>query len=113
MEGRPLDWDWPRTRGVGLEHTVYAHLDAAGRPLYVGCTADLNRRTTQHRSKAPWWPQVAEVRVIGTWPTKQLALAVEQGVIARFHPPHNIKGTPRWPEMCAASYVRPRHRRAA
>lgn len=91
----PLDWDWGSTKTAGRQHTVYAHLNARGIALYVGCTADLDGRTAAHRSQAEWWPQVVEVRIIGTW-SKEIALAVERGVIERFQPPYNGTFTKKW-----------------
>lgn len=88
----PLDPPWHAKYGP---HTVYMHLTVDGRVLYVGCTANLEQRTATHRANAPWWPEVAEVREIGTW-TRKLALAVEWGLIDRFSPPHNFVGTSAW-----------------
>jgi excinuclease UvrABC nuclease subunit len=91
----PLDWDWSSTKTAGRPHTVYVHLDGRGLPLYVGCTANLDQRTATHRSQAEWWPQVVEIRVIGTW-SKEIALAVERGIIERFQPQYNGTFTKEW-----------------
>lgn len=76
-------------------HTVYVHLTADGRVLYVGCTKDMEKRQATHLREAPWWPEVAEVREIGTW-SRLVALGVEWGLIDRLSPPNNFVGTPAW-----------------
>lgn len=78
-------------------HYVYRHLDSEGRVLYVGCTTNIERRTSQHRY-SPWHPFIARVakrKVIG----RIAALESERTVIRREQPPYNMqkKGPKRKP----------------
>lgn len=94
-------WGEPDT----TPHTVYVHLAADETVLYAGCTNDLAARTAAHRRQAKWWPMVAEVREVGVWP-REIALAVEKGLIAHYDPPGNYVGTPAWRKNLAEERFR-------
>lgn len=82
-----------------LLHTVYMHVSAAGRVLYVGCTKDLKVRTSHHKSGAeawsPWWPYVATVEVDSLWPDRAKAEQRERQLIVALCPPGNRQHNPR------------------
>lgn len=85
-------------------HDVYIHVAESGTVLYAGCTKDLEKRTATHQRVSKWWPYVVDVVVIGTWP-RDIALAVEKGLIVHYDPPGNYVGTPAW-----RANLRERHR---
>lgn len=74
---------------------VYAHLATDGSVLYVGQTSYIDKRTQQHRTKAPWWPMVAEVVVLADFPYPK-ALRRECELIEQYEPPFNRVGTREW-----------------
>jgi len=73
----------------GIKDTyVYRYFDADGRLLYVGQTADPERRHKSHKSRASWFPAVARREVQGPL-AKQLALCVEFAAIRLEGPSYN------------------------
>lgn len=61
-------------------HVVYRAFDKDGRLLYVGCTVNLDRRMSQHRSQAPWRDYIASVTTVG-YPDKASARTAETRAI--------------------------------
>jgi hypothetical protein len=70
---------------------VYALLDEHERPLYIGGTTSLERRTIEHRSSQVWWPEVRYV----TWQETRVddLFAIERMVTTWICPPHNRNNT--------------------
>lgn len=75
-------------------HYVYEFYDADNNPLYVGCTANLGKRITNHAIGKEWWPLVARVAV-DVYPDYQSGRAAEAELIASLEPAHNIIHTSR------------------
>ncbi len=67
---------------------VYRHLDAQGRTLYIGCSADPFRRTELHVSSSSWARQVARIDVEWFADRKQ-AFAHEAKLLRDERPPFN------------------------
>lgn len=84
-----------RSSAMRGDATVYMHLDEIGRVLYVGMAANLAARTRQHASSAEWWPLVAAVMTVGTWP-RYIAAGVEKGLIVHYDPPGNFVNQNTW-----------------
>jgi predicted GIY-YIG superfamily endonuclease len=75
---------------------VYRLFDAGGTLIYVGSTADLDQRMSQHRSARRWWPQVDPARTTVVWfATRAEAEAAEVSAIRAERPVHNIRSTGR------------------
>lgn len=72
--------------------SVYRHLAADGRLLYVGSTHNLVARTGQHATTAPWFDQVAVVETIAQFALKATALSFEYQQIMKLGPEHNQVG---------------------
>lgn len=67
---------------------VYAHVDAGGTILYIGCSSCPFSRYQQHLSASPWAKQV--VRIDIEWfPTRQEALEAELARIKAVQPAMN------------------------
>lgn len=69
--------------------------------LYIGISADPDRRFKQHRDAKPWWPQVAQ-KTIEWHPSRNRALAEEADAIKAEAPAYNIEHHPamasyQWP----------------
>jgi predicted GIY-YIG superfamily endonuclease len=67
---------------------VYTHFDHSGSALYVGCTENPKRRTSQHKRGSPWWGEVKEVLTVW-YATQEEALLAESRMIERLRPPFN------------------------
>lgn len=67
---------------------VYRFLNAAERVIYIGSSEKPLKRQMQHRSKSPWWPEVAEVQVT-RYPTIFEASAAERIAQDAEEPIHN------------------------
>lgn len=91
----PAPWPYLCDKDDIADNTVYLHLDSEGRVLYVGCSRNVAQRSKKHASRSRWWPEVVEVREVGTW-TRRLALGVEKGLIVQYDPPGNYVHTPPW-----------------
>lgn len=74
---------------------VYVILDATSAPLYVGMSTRLRNRIHSHESR-PWFNQVQAIAWIEVG---DLAAELEEMLIRRLRPPHNVAGHPDryWP----------------
>lgn len=70
------------------EHVVYSFYDADDFLLYVGCTADPERRFGQHKSSKTWWPEVARIEQV-THPDAASAYMAERRAILDLAPRYN------------------------
>lgn len=73
-------------------HVVYVLRDSSGTPLYVGATAHLSARVSQHRKAHTWSPDIATVDVESEHTWQPPAMLREHEVIAELRPLHNRKG---------------------
>lgn len=92
------------------DHFVYRCYDAAGRLLYIGCTSNVARRMSDHRSspnKASRWLRVsmASFTVEGPFPSRTAGLAAEASAIQAEQPLFNLQE--RANERQAARMTRP------
>jgi excinuclease UvrABC nuclease subunit len=71
------------------EHSVYVLLAADGTCLYVGCSANVNRRVAEHRKKT--WGHLIEAVEVTECPSKGRALTLENELIHDMQPLHNIR----------------------
>lgn len=69
-------------------HFVYRAFDGAGRPLYVGCTGNLEKRRIDHRASSPWYRYATRFEVVGPLP-KGVALSLEKREVGRLRPHFN------------------------
>lgn len=69
---------------------VYAHIDANGSVLYVGCTCQPKQRLQEHSRTARWFAQIAAVRYLGPF-TPAEAYRIEEEQIRQLNPVHNIQ----------------------
>lgn len=82
---------------------LYRFYDADGRLLYVGCTVDLARRTSEHRQMSWWFQMVTKTR-LQVFVAEEAARAAEAVAIQEEQPAFNKVGTGRrlgyatWPE---------------
>lgn len=84
----------PRTmRLKGLY--VYRTYDAAGLPVYFGCSSRLTHRLQEHSRSASWWPLVATMRFTGPFTDRAGALSFEAKAIMREGPRFNEVHHPR------------------
>ena len=74
-----------------VEHVVYRCFDAAGHLMYVGATNDWPQRSSHHRARTPWWPNITTV-IPTTYPNRAEALAAELAAIRAEAPLHNRQG---------------------
>lgn len=72
---------------------VYRCFAAGGVLLYVGRSKNLQKRCQQHRSKAPWWPEVAWIEQ-EHHANLYLACTAEREAIKRESPRENIQSKP-------------------
>lgn len=79
-------------------------MDADGKTLYIGCTANVDRRTQSHRLGAPWWKQV-QTMTVERYPTKREARQAEAAAIYAEQPPYNIQSKTIEPEKLRAERV--------
>lgn len=75
------------------EHFVYRHFDEGGSLLYVGCSSNLDRRWSEHRTNGDWALLVARTRLCGPY-TYEAARAIEREAIRTEDPEWNAQ-TPR------------------
>jgi predicted GIY-YIG superfamily endonuclease len=67
---------------------VYVMRDAEGRAVYVGSSADIDKRIATHAAQAPWWPQVDTVERIEV-SSRALAFHRERELIDELKPERN------------------------
>jgi predicted GIY-YIG superfamily endonuclease len=67
---------------------VYRCLNSDKRVIYIGSTPALLRRIKVHKSRSPWWPEVADVTE-EPYPSVFLARAAERLAIKAERPIHN------------------------
>lgn len=79
--------------------TVYGYFAADGEALYVGQTIDLASRHRSHstdRRSGSWFGDYHELRVLGVYDSRRLALAAEREqiitLLPRFNIQHNVRG---------------------
>lgn len=70
------------------EAFVYRFFDFDGALLYVGVTADIRQRWTEHKSSKPWWAEVIGWTVT-PYETRAEAELVERLAILCERPTHN------------------------
>lgn len=85
--------------------TLYRLWNASHALLYVGVTADVDRRMEQHAADKPWWGEVDQVTT-ELLPSMRRALEAEARAIFWEQPRHNVLGSPRysadWEAKCHA-----------
>lgn len=74
---------------IDAAHFVYAAFDSSDGVLYVGVTADVNRRLAEHRVKQ-WWPLVASIETSRAL-TRGDAYALERSLIQKHSPEFNTQ----------------------
>lgn len=84
----------------GRLHQVYLAFDRDGRLLYVGISWSAPHRIAQHRTAAPWWPEVARVE-FHDCSDRHDAEHLEKSLIRAHAPAHNKQHNDR-PETEAA-----------
>ncbi|GGX40372.1 GIY-YIG nuclease family protein [Streptomyces noursei] len=100
----------PVERHLGGKRTaLYRLYDASDRLLYVGISADPEKRWKGHSVySSRWWKHVAK-RVVEWHDDRYLALAHEYLAILRERPVHNRRRTPPhttlWPNRTAAALL--------
>ncbi|MFG2372596.1 GIY-YIG nuclease family protein [Streptomyces sp. NPDC048504] len=72
---------------------LYRFFDADGALLYVGITADLEKRWSGHQSNKAWWPDVAE-KTVKWHADRSSALSAELEAIRSEAPRYNVAGSP-------------------
>lgn len=72
---------------------VYTLSDAAGRPLYVGCTSNLPQRLACHRRERHWWAEVVHIR-LEHYADRDHGFEVEKQRIYELRPAHNFCHNP-------------------
>lgn len=78
-----------------VQAVVYACYDTNGRLIYIGHTANLQRRIITHKSSSSWWCRVG--RVVPTKPMSlRRARQLEATTIARLRPMCNKRRNPDW-----------------
>ncbi len=68
---------------------LYRHFDKQNRLLYVGITSHIDTRTSTHRAKSPWGPEIART-LVETFDTRIRAAIAELQAIEAEKPLHNI-----------------------
>ena len=92
--------------------TVYAHVENDGSVIYVGCTSRFDQRQREHAKRSPWWPQVAQVTVVGTWRVKRAALDAERWLIGELNPANNLLRSEREHDYYSRAFRAARARKA-
>lgn len=69
--------------------SIYRMFNAGGALLYVGQTGNLPTRLDTHRSKKPWWTEVASITV-EHFVSRDAALDAERRAILRESPEYNV-----------------------
>lgn len=67
---------------------VYICRDAQGRPVYIGSSANVDKRLAAHNGRAPWWPEVESIEKIEI-ETRALAYHRERDLIHELAPSRN------------------------
>lgn len=70
-------------------HVLYRAYDESGALLYLGVTADFNKRQQQHRHTSPWFADAVRWDVRPTSPHWGEALTAERRAIVAERPLHN------------------------
>lgn len=76
-----------------MTYVVYRLLGEDFRLLYVGCTADLGKRFSQHRHSKAWWNEVICYRLT-EYATVSSALRAEREAIREERPEFNTRWRP-------------------
>lgn len=81
---------------AGAEHYVYRCYDADGDLIYIGCTANVDRRMSAHRrggKAASRWLSVCMTRhlVSGPYPDREAGRSAEAAAIAIEQPVFNVQ----------------------
>jgi hypothetical protein len=84
--------------GFTVNHILYRVFDAAEALLYVGITNDLARRFADHEREQSWWPDVVDCKT-EFFPDRTALEIAEVLAIQSEHPRHNIRHTPRDPQL--------------
>lgn len=71
-----------------MNGTLYRAYDTEDRLLYVGCSTNIKQRLQTHAAKAPWWPQVRNIRM-EHFEDSGAAFRAEGRAIRGEHPIHN------------------------
>ena len=87
---------------IDVPRTVYAHIAADDRVLYVGASCRLSARTAHHRGQSPWWPLVERVEVVAADLPGRDAKDLERRLIETLNPPHNTVFTAAWRDAIKA-----------
>lgn len=77
-------------------HALYRMFDAAGTLLYVGLTAHVEARMSQHKVGKEWWPDVANVQ-LEHFPSREEVARAEREAISSEKPLFNVMHAPRPP----------------
>lgn len=72
-----------------MRHYVYRHFDAEGRPLYVGCSKDVEARFKQHMFDSTYWATKVAKTKITVHPGRNAGWEIEQQEITHLEPLHN------------------------
>lgn len=86
-----------------VETDLYRHFDASGELLYVGISLSAIGRLAQHKRRASWASQIANV-TIETFPTRKEALRAEAQAIVTENPKYNLQR----PSIQAGGFVFPK-----
>lgn len=70
-------------------HALYRLFDGSGDLLYVGISLSALERMSAHRSRQPWWADVASIE-LENYPTRQEVLTAERRAIRTEHPRYNV-----------------------
>lgn len=78
-----------RPRRKNVPTTLYRFFDQDGALLYIGISADVRRRISQHRKDKPWWKESARIEM-EHYPNAEEARAAEKIAIKTENPRHNV-----------------------
>lgn len=87
------DRSHPATEVADATFHVYRFYAADDELLYVGQSARLPRRLSQHRREKDWWREVVRIE-LDRCESKAEALRLERDLIERRHPPYNVALNP-------------------
>ena len=76
-----------------VPHWVYRQWGYDGRLLYIGATADPEKRYHQHTLTTAWYHEIERVELT-EYPTGPAAYAAEKAAIRAEAPKYNIKSNP-------------------
>jgi hypothetical protein len=98
------------TTRFGYSDSIYHLFNRNGTPIYVGKSAQIDRRFVTHAHEKPWWPKVRHAIIYrltceshshepcrGSWsrpwaPIERAALLWERAAIVDLRPRYNIAG---------------------